>query len=453
MAESSMNLRGQGNQLFREACNERLAPVVRSRRFLRAEFFYTQALAASRTEDERAKCRKNLGALHWNLAKMSLELYDDGQASSLVHERPPSFDLERSTENYLAALRHGRASGQRREWMESIENILQEMAQSVVKEHAWICEEAFIAKLCDLYKAGLASGAKSLAYNTLQLAHVRRLLDEAVKELHRSKDETVPAGANYSNCLSLLHRCDIPLEQIRRREESDPECIEEARLLKLSADNCRARCESTKAREEGKRFLDEFKKSTDEDRRNHMLTCALDKFKEAAGHAKGVDAECEAEALACIGDAYTEIRREEKAQSYYSAVVKLADKSDVVQTKGFYKKAKAAANAWLKRLREGRPIFHLFPEIKADFEKIEVEFKRLKTEEFLKYLYRSYPPRALNGTAYTLGETGTAAQSRISLRKALMRRRSENLCWNCVVHVNYCLSFGYFTRRFEKEEI
>ncbi|KAL3698452.1 hypothetical protein R1sor_012528 [Riccia sorocarpa] len=418
MAETSVNLRGRGNQLFQEACDECLAPVVRSGRFLKAGYFYNKALAASTTEDERAKCRKNLGAVHWHHTKMSLELYDGGQASSLLHERPPSFDLERSVENYLAALRHGRASHQRREWMESIENTLQEMAHSLVEEHSWICESAFVAKLCDLYQAGLPSGARSRAYDTLQLAQVRLLLDKAVKELHR-RDGAVRVGSNYANCLSLLHSCNVPLEQIQRRAESDLETLEKARLLKSSVDKCRARCESIKAREEGKRFIQEFEKTRDEDRRNHLLTCALDKFKEAASHAKGVDAECEAEALACTGDAYTEVRREEKAQSYYSAVVKLAEKSDAVQGKGFYEKARVAANAWLKRMRDGRPGFHLLPEIRADLDRIQVEFKRLKTEEFLKYLYRSYPPRARNGTAYTLGETETPAQIRIALRKAL----------------------------------
>ncbi|KAG6545057.1 hypothetical protein Mapa_013751 [Marchantia paleacea] len=416
-SDYSKRLRSRGNQVFKEACSECLAPVVRKGRFLNAGSFYTQALYASKSEDERAKCSKNLGAVNWNHAKMVLELYEDGPATAL-NDSSPAFYVEKSVEHYLAALRHGRASHQRREWTEDIEKTLEDIVKCLLEEHARVAERGFLDKLCGVFQSGLQPGARSRAFEKLQLGYIQVVFDDAVKELKRR--DQASSGANYSKCLALLHSCSTPIEEAQKRAKYDSEAMGRIETLKTSINACRATCESIQSREAGKRFRQESMKARDEASRQDLAIFALDKFKEAVVHARGFDAECEAEALACIGDLYTEVlRKEQQAQPYYTMVVKLAQNSDTMQSAKWYQRAKTSMNLWFKRRHEGpKTSYSVLPEIKGDVEKLENEFKRLNTDDFLRFLYKAHPPRGNNGS-FSLSELDGGSQSRIAVRKAL----------------------------------
>ncbi|CAM6085338.1 unnamed protein product [Calypogeia fissa] len=427
MASESRRLRSSGNQAYQEGCADYLAPVLRSGRLLKASKFYRQAFDASRSEDERAKCCKNLGAVHWKHAKLFLELFPEGKGSPLP-DRSPTFDIELSIEHYLAALRHGRASNQSAEWRQNIKKKMEEMSNYIVDQGDWVLSKAeFITNVNKLFGAEVSSGGKCQAWAILCLGFAQNAFDRAVKEL-RLKDVN-GTKKNYRQSLALLHSCDGPLEEADRRAR--PEFVEEVRTLKTSVDNCRSTCESIQASVAGQKLMEESLKTNDKAVRHDLVISALDKFKEAAVLARGVDAECEAEAMAQVGDVYREVfKKDQQAHPYYNVAVLLAQNSDAMLSAKWYQKAKVALNLFFKKSQEAKARqdeedSEVLGQVKREVEKLEMEFKKLKTEEFLTYLYREYPPRGNHGN-YRLGDLSTAAATRHALRKAIQHYHPDH---------------------------
>lgn len=426
-AEVSRRLRDSGNQAYAEGCAEYLAPVLRSGRLLKASKFYRQALDASKSEEERAKCRKNLGAVHWKHAKIFLELFPEGKGSPLP-DRPPTFDIELSIAHYLAALRHGKASNQSAEWRKNIKNIMEEMSTFVVDRGDWILSKPeFIASVNRMFGAEVSSNGKCQAWATLSSGFAQNAFDRAVKEL-RSKDAN-GSKRNYKQCLALLHSCYGPIEEAERRAR--PEFLEEVKTLKTSVDNCHATCESIQASEAGEKLMEDSLKTPDRAVRHDLVISALDKFKEAAVLARGVDAECEAEAMAQVGDVYKEVfKKDQQAHPYYNVAVLLAQNSDAMLSAKWYQKAKVALNLFFNKSKEAKARqeeedSEVLGQVKKEVEKLETEFKKLKTEEFLFYLYQEYPPKG-NHCNYRLGELSSGAATRHALRKAIQHYHPDH---------------------------
>lgn len=431
-SESSRRLRYSGNEAYAEGCSDYLAPVLRSGRLLKASKFYKQAFAASRTEDERAKCSKNLGAVHWKHAKIFLELFPEGKGSPLP-DRSPSYDIELSIEYYLAALRHGRGSIQSPEWRDNIRKRMEEMARFVADEADWILpKEDFAVNVNRLFGAEVSAAGKSQAWAIFCFGFAQNTFDRAVKEL-RSKDEN-GSKKNYRRALALLHSCQRPIEEAERRAR--PEFLEKINTLKTAVDNCRATCESIQASAAGQKLLEESLSVKDKAMRHDLVISALDKFKEAAVIARGVDAECEAEAMAQVGDVYREVfKKDHQAEPYYNVAVLLAQNSDAMHSAKWYKRAQVALRQFLKKSQERAASgdngeddeeSRLFRQIKVEVDKLEKESKKLSIEEFLKYVYTEYPPRGNSGGSYRLGELSTGAATRHALRKAIQHYHPDH---------------------------
>jgi len=323
-------LRQKGNKLYNEVSKGNLGPCVARHKLQKAHEFYEKALGVSATEDDKASCYKNLGALNWLWGKIEWVFYQEEETARKGKQGPGSAlssaksGMTKCLEFYFKALDYGSLAMKQQHWLTQIEDTISKIVQwssdQLYSDHSPSFEPV-LRVLCETVGSSKAEwpGRRRMCV-MLYKTHAEFIFRRGVKSLTSTEFSD---RDGYKKCLNAMRDCYGPLERAESfvgAVSMGKEVVKQVTDLKNEVFNYQTLCEAIQARVQGEELLEKAM-CGDMD----IIWEAIDYFKISLRVTEEKHLENEAIALSRIGKSYSSVlKMEKKAHPYHFQSIKIA---------------------------------------------------------------------------------------------------------------------------------
>ncbi|EDO35263.1 predicted protein [Nematostella vectensis] len=380
---TSLSAREKGNDFFKKAGVEGLAPILQEARLLDALKSYNQANQLARSDSELASAFKNIAITNFKLAQISLgKLNKENKA--IAHH------YQQSIRYFNGAFRAGETCKDFN-WRS---HILSSLAECLEESIAWTDDlKSYEERLQTLQFLGQDLTIPQIAVE-FQLKQAKFIFHDGAMELQ---------SGDYKICLSRMKDCYFHLEEAKRLQHnsSDIDRNQEIAVLEQDIIYLRTTAESMQAREHGNQLL-EIAVKEEEELNMDLIWDVIDWFKQATIFARELDLEQEAIALSRLGYVYDQIiKQESKAKTYFMRALQLADslKPRTFATEAWFVCCVTTLKRYQDEVRQREEKEYLDSK-KPVLEELKEELAELDEHEngtdlgLLKFVYTKYPPKA-----------------------------------------------------------
>jgi len=323
-------LRQKGNKLYNEVSKGNLGPCVARHKLQKAHEFYEKALGASATEDDKASCYKNLGALNWLWGKIEWVFYQEEETARKGKQGPGSAlssaksGMTKCLEFYFKALDYGSLAMKQQHWLTQIEDTISKIVQwssdQLYSDHSPSFEPV-LRVLCETVGSSKAewTGRRRMCVMLYKI-HAEFIFRRGVESLTSTEFSD---RDGYKKCLNAMRDCYGPLERAESfvgAVSMGKEVVKQVTDLKNEVFNYQTLCEAIQARVQGEELLEKAMYG-DMD----IIWEAIDYFKISLRVTEEKHLENEAIALSRIGKSYSSVlKMEKKAHPYHFQSIKIA---------------------------------------------------------------------------------------------------------------------------------
>lgn len=438
---SCEQLRKEGNKLYEylTVSKDNLAPCVARHKLQKAHNFYEKALSVSGTEDDRASCYKNLGALNFLWGKREWVFYQEEDTARKGKQGPVSAlsdaksRMVKCIEFYFKALDYGTLAMKQQQWLTHIENTISKIVEWSSNQ---LCSdystsfESVLRVLCETVESSKAewTGRRRMGVMLYKI-HAEFIFRRGVESLTSTE---LSDRDGYKKCLNAMRDCYGPLERaeslvgtgeslVGTGASMGKEVVKQVKHLKNEVFNYQTLCEAIQSRIQGEEVLEKAM-CGDMD----MIWEAIDYFKISLRVTEEKHLENEAIALSRIGKSYSSVlKMEKKAHPYHFQSIKIALA---------LMSARIASSEWyiysseaVKKHQEGVVEQEMKENAKnrrGSEERMKEKISAVKSEgdksaqSFLKYIYEKYPhPDVTKQLLLPLGSPETV---KAALKKAIV---------------------------------
>lgn len=423
-------LRQKGNKLYIDVSKGNLGPCVARHKLQKAHEFYEKALGVCGTEDDKASCYKNLGALNWLWGKTEWIFHQEetarkekqGPGSALSATKS---GMTRCLEFYFKALDYGSLAMKQQHWLTQIEDTISKIVQwssdQLSSDHSTSFEPV-LRVLCETVGSSKTEWAgKRRIGAMLYKIHAEFIFRRGAESLTSPE---LSDRDGYKKCLNAMRDCYGPLERAETlvgAASMGKEVVKQVADLKIEVFNYQTLCEAIQARIQGEELLEKAMRG-DMD----IIWEAIDYFKVSLRVTEEKHLENEAIALSRIGKSYSSVlKMEKKAHPYHfqSIKVALAIMSARIASSEWYIYSSEAVKKHQEGVVEQETREHS-ENRKGSAERMKEKINAVKlegeksAESFLKYIYEKCPHPDV--TRQVLLRLGSPESVKAALKKAIV---------------------------------
>ena len=252
-------LRQKGNKLYIEVSNGNLGPCLAHHKLQKAHEFYEKALAVARTENDKASCYKNLGALNLLWVKREWAFYQEVETAQKEKQGPGSAlsvtksIMTKCLEFYFKALDYGSLAMKQQQWLTQIEDTMSKIVEwssdQLYSDHSTSFEQ-ILRVLCETVGSSRAEWAgKRRMGVVLYKIHAEFIFHRGVESLTNTE---LSDRDGYKKCLNAMRDCYGPLERaeslLGTTASMGKELVKQVTGLKNEVFNYQTLCEAIQAR-------------------------------------------------------------------------------------------------------------------------------------------------------------------------------------------------------------
>lgn len=425
-------LRQTGNNLYMEVSKGilNLGPSVARHKLQKAHEFYEKALGVSGTEDDKASCYKNLGALNWLWGKTEW-IYHQEEIAGKQKQGPGSAlsaaksGMTRCLEFYFNALDYGSLAMKEQQWLTQIEDtisiIVQWSSDQLYGDHCTSFEPV-LRVLCETVESSKTEWAGRRRMGAmLYKIHAQFIFRRGLESLTNTK---LSDRDGFKKCLNAMHDCYGPLERAETlvgAASMGKEVLKQVADLKTEVSNYQTLCEAIQARIQGEELLEKAM-CGDMD----IIWEAIDYLKASLRVTEEKNLENEAIALNRLGKSYSSVlKMEKKAHPYHFQSIKiaLAIMSARIASSEWYISSFEAVRKHQEGVVEQEAREHA-ENRKGSAERMKEKISAVKSEggksaeSLLKYIYEKCPHPDV--TKQVLLPFGSPENVKAALKKAIV---------------------------------
>ena len=381
----SSNVRSQGNECFRQACEGINLSLQKTRElFEKALSCYYRAKEKAENPDDECSAFKNIGKAAWRTAGVLVQQMES--CHTILHYQ------QEAIKGFCAAY-NGSEYCKPMYWRNEILGTLS------------ICLEE-VTDLCDTFPTDMKIRQIERLVMITTVDRATADLQLRLAKLYFNDGASKLQNGDYKACLSRMRDCYRPIEEVKRLAHITrgeiKDLLLEAEILEQDVLYHTCSASSMQARLQGDHLL--TKAIEDEEELDMTLIFeVIDWYKQAVLQAREIEIEQEAIAESRLGVVYDKVLKlKNRAKDYFSHCLQLVEsmKPRIFTSCDWYKECISAIQRYQEEVRqrddeEKRKIRAKYlDELKDELE--DIKKNNTSAIALIKHVYSNYPPKSAN---------------------------------------------------------